>query len=110
MNLSGILVTVEPTAVQEVLDRLAELPGVEVRQHDARSGRIVVVQEAADVGAEVDSFMRIRSLPHVVCTDLVCHCLDPDEEPETANPAAAPHDPLQPASAADAAPPRVGTF
>jgi nitrate reductase NapAB chaperone NapD len=86
MNLSGILVTAEPSRVQQVLASLVELPGVEVRQHDVRTGRIVVVQEASDVGAEVDGFMRIRGLPHVVCTDLVCHCLDADDETQDAEP------------------------
>lgn len=73
MNLSGILVTAEPARLHAVLAHLALLPGVEVRQFDADLGRIVVVQEAADVAAEMDSFLRIRGLPHVVNADLVCH-------------------------------------
>lgn len=73
MNLSGILVVAAPGHVDSVLARLAALDGVEVRQHDRASGRIVVVQEAADVGAEVAGFGRIRALPHVLAADLVCH-------------------------------------
>lgn len=85
MNLSGILVTAEPAALPTVLASLATLPGVEVRDFDAALGRIVVVQEASDVGAEMDSFTRIRTLPHVINADLVCHYFD-DGDADTAGP------------------------
>lgn len=64
-----------------VLVGLAQLPGVEVRQFDAASGRIVVVQEASDVGAEMESFMLIRTLPHVINADLVCHYFADEADP-----------------------------
>jgi len=76
MNLSGILVTAEPAALPTVLASLATLPGIEVHEVDAVRGRIVVVQEACDVGAEMDGFTRIRALPHVINADLVCHYFD----------------------------------
>ncbi len=76
LNLSGILVTASPGHVDTVAAALAALPGVEVTQCDAASGRIVVVHEAADVGAEVAGFGRIRALAHVVSADLVCHVFD----------------------------------
>lgn len=83
MNLSGILVTAEVAALPNVLASLATLPGVEVRDFDAALGRIVVVQEAPDVGAEVDGFTRIRALPHVVNADLVCHYFDESDAQAT---------------------------
>lgn len=83
MNLSGVLVTAVPERLAEVAGALAGLPGIEVRQTDAASGRIVVVQEAAEVGDEVDGFMRIRALPHVLNVDLVCHYFG-DEAPASA--------------------------
>jgi len=73
MNLSGILVVADAAHVDEVLARLAALDGVEVAQCDRASGRIVVVQEAPHVGAEVAGFGPIRALPHVLSADLVCH-------------------------------------
>lgn len=76
MNLSGLLVTADAERLPEVLAQLAGLPGVEVSQADAATGRIVVVQEAPDIGAEVEAFARVRALPHVINVDLVCHCLD----------------------------------
>ncbi len=81
MNLSGILVTADPSALPAVLASLATLPGVEVRDIDATRGRVVVVQEAPDVGAEVEGFTRIRALPHVINADLVCHYFDDDASP-----------------------------
>jgi nitrate reductase NapAB chaperone NapD len=73
MNISGILVVADSVHIDTVLAQLATLDGIEVRQHDRASGRIVVVQEATDVGAEIAGFGRIRALPHVLAADLVCH-------------------------------------
>lgn len=73
MNLSGILVVADAARIDVVLADLAALEGVEVHAADRASGRIVVVQEAPDVDAEVAGFMRIRTLPHVLAADLVCH-------------------------------------
>jgi nitrate reductase NapAB chaperone NapD len=88
MNLSGILVTADPAQLSGVLQGLAVFPGMEVRQVDAAKGRIVVVQEAGDVGAEMNGFMQIRALPGVVNVDLVCHYFG-DEEPAHDSPASA---------------------
>ena len=73
MNLSGILVVSAPADIDAVLAHLASIDGVEVDRVDRGSGRIVVVQEAADVAAEVAGFGRIRALPQVLSVDLVCH-------------------------------------
>lgn len=81
MNLSGILVTTETRHVDVLAQALALLPGLEVCRTDVAAGRIVVVQEAADVGAEVEGFARIRALPQVLAADLVCHCFDDDTAP-----------------------------
>lgn len=76
MNLSGILVTTDRAHTAEVIATLAALPGVAVDGCDPDRGRIVVIQEAADVHDEIAGFGRIRALPHVLGADLVCHCLD----------------------------------
>jgi nitrate reductase NapAB chaperone NapD len=80
MNISGILVTALPEHVAEVARSLSALPGLEVSHTDAPSGKLVVVQEAASVGAEVESFRRIRALPHVMAVDLVQHYFEHDNE------------------------------
>lgn len=83
MNLSGIVVTTTPAHLRRVAAALADLPGVEVHQTDEASARIVVVQEARDVGAEIEGLQRIQALPHVVSAGLVYHYFeDPTAETE----------------------------
>jgi nitrate reductase NapAB chaperone NapD len=85
MNISGILVTANPAHLHGVLADLAGLPGLTLGQTDAALGRIVVLQEAAGVDAEMAGFMRIRALPHVLNADLVCHWFG-DEAGESSAP------------------------
>lgn len=80
MNLSAIAVTAQPQWVDAVAQSLAALEGVEVFHTDAASGKLVVVQEAASVSAEVEGFKRIRALPHVLAADLVQHYFEHDDE------------------------------
>ena len=84
MNLSGILVVADTDHIDAVLAQLAALDGVEIAQCDRAGGRIVLVQEAPHVGAEVAGFSRIRALPHVLSADLVCHYFgdEPLAEPQ----------------------------
>lgn len=88
MNLSGILITTTAADVAAVADALRALPQVEVARVEPERGLIVVVQEAADVGAEVEGFTRIRALPGVRAADLVYHYFGGDDG-EPAVPAAA---------------------
>ncbi|MFO1195981.1 MAG: chaperone NapD [Burkholderiaceae bacterium] len=100
MNYSGIAVLAEPTAVPDVVDALRALPGVEVHQVDAATGRIVVVQEAEHVDAEMAGFASIRSLAGVVSADLVCHYFgDGDAPPPDPDAAIARLENLQPGRA-----------
>jgi nitrate reductase NapAB chaperone NapD len=87
MNISGIAVTTRPEWVEDVAQALAALDGVEVYQTDVASGKLVVIQEAPSVGAEVEGFKRIRALPHVVAADLVQHYFEDDTEIIDAMPA-----------------------
>ncbi len=78
MNLSGILVAARPEWLSRVVADLTALPGVEVHQVDEATGRIVVVQEAADIPAEIEGLKRIKALPHVVIAEMVYHYLADD--------------------------------
>lgn len=80
MNISGIVVTTHPDRVETVARSLDAIEGVEVFQADTASGKLVVVQEAPSVGAEVEGFKRIRALPYVVAVDLVQHYFEHDNE------------------------------
>lgn len=74
--LSGIVVTTTAERLTDVAHALNTLPGVEVRQTDAASARLIVVQEAACVDDEVAGMKRICALPGVVDASLVVHFFD----------------------------------
>ncbi len=79
MNLSGILVVTKPEFQGEVVENLNALEGVEVHQVDEATGRIVAVQEAADIHAEIEGVKRIKAVPHVIMAEMVYHYLAEDE-------------------------------
>ncbi len=79
MNLSGILVMAKPESQEQVVAALNALEGVEVHQVDAAGGRIVAVQEAADIHAEIEGVKRIKALPNVIMAEMVYHYLAEDD-------------------------------
>ena len=79
MNLSGILVMAKPEWQAQVVEALNALDGVEVHQVDEATGRIVVVQEAADIHAEIEGVRRIKALPNVIMAEMVYHYLAEDD-------------------------------
>lgn len=79
MNLSGILVMAKPESQGQVVAALNALEGVEVHQVDAATGRIVAVQEAGDIHAEIEGVKRIKALPNVIMAEMVYHYLAEDE-------------------------------
>lgn len=79
MNLSGILVVARQGCQAQVVDALNALDGVEVHQVDEASGRIVAVQEAVDIHAEIEGVKRIKALPHVIMAEMAYHYLAEDE-------------------------------
>jgi nitrate reductase NapD len=87
VNLSGILVVTHPEWLGQVVENLNALEGVEVHQVDEATGRIVAVQEAADVHAEIDSLKRIKAVPHVIMAEMVYHYIADDKRAYEALPA-----------------------
>jgi nitrate reductase NapAB chaperone NapD len=86
VNLSGILVVARPGRLDDALQALRELPGVDVHQHEAPTGRIVVTQEAESAGAEAEGLRRLRALPDVATAELVYHRLaEPARPPAVAD-------------------------
>lgn len=80
MNLSGILIETKPEWLSEVARQLNCLDGVEVHQVDEAAGRIIAVQEATDIHAEVESLKKIKALPHVILAEMVYHYIAEDEK------------------------------
>ncbi len=80
MNLSGILVVVPPAHLDTSIAALNDLPGVEVYHTDNQNGRIVVVQEAETIDAEVEGLKRIKKLPHIILAEMIHHHFEDDNE------------------------------
>jgi nitrate reductase NapD len=70
----------------QVVEALNLLEGVEVHQVDEATGRIVAVQEAADIHAEIEGVKRIKAVPHVIMAEMVYHYLAEDERTYEAMP------------------------
>jgi len=80
MNVSGILVVVPVAEMDAAARDLAALPGVDVHHADRATGRIIVTQEAATIGAEVEGLKRIQGLPRVILAEMVHHHFEDDPE------------------------------
>lgn len=86
MNLSGILVVADPESQGQVVESLNALEGVEVHQVDEETGRIIAVQEAPDIHAEIDGLKRIKAVPHVIMAEMVYHYIADDKQAYEAMP------------------------
>jgi len=73
MNLSGIAVSMSPQDYAETVTRIEGLSGVEVHYRDPAGARVVLVQEAETVDAEVEGLKQIKAIPGVVVAELVYH-------------------------------------
>ena len=80
MNISAILVVVPAADLDAATARLEALPGVEVRHADPATGRLLALQEAETVDAEVAGLRRIQALPGVVLAEMVYHYFEDDPE------------------------------
>jgi nitrate reductase NapAB chaperone NapD len=80
MNLSGVLVITRSHALSSVAQALSTLPGVEVHQQDADSGRLVAVLEAPDIEAETALLRLVQAIPGVALAEMVTHYFPDDEQ------------------------------
>ncbi|MFZ5484655.1 MAG: chaperone NapD [Pseudomonadota bacterium] len=80
MNLSGILVVAKPEWQAQVVAALRDMDQVEVHQVDEATGRIIAVQEAADINEEIAGVKRIKALPHVIVAEMVYHYIADDDK------------------------------
>lgn len=83
MNLSGILVIADTKWQDDVATAINAMSGVEIHHADRESGRMIAVQEAEDINAEVEGLRRIKTLPHVVMAEMVYHYIAEDEDEYT---------------------------
>jgi nitrate reductase NapD len=86
MNLSGIVVAVPPTKIDEGIVALNAISNIEVHQADESSGQIVIIQEAENVNMEIDGLKKIKALPMVTYAEMVYHYVADDQNPDIAPP------------------------
>jgi nitrate reductase NapD len=81
MNLSGILVVSTPSEIDQLIDTLNAMPGIEVHHVDRESSKMIVVQEAESINDEVDGLKKIKKLPGIVLAEMVYHYFAEDSSP-----------------------------
>lgn len=79
MNLSGILVVTKPDHHIQVVEALKAMEGMEVHQVDVSTGRVIAVQEATDIHAEVEGLKRVKAIPNVIMAEMVFHYIAEDQ-------------------------------
>jgi nitrate reductase NapD len=79
VNVSAILVVVPVERIDDAIEALEALPGVEVHHTDPATGRMIVIQEAQTVDEEVDGLVRIKRLPNVVLAEMVYHHFEEED-------------------------------
>ena len=87
MYISGILVIVSPQRVDSMVDHLNGLDGIDVHHIEAKTGRIVITQEAETINDEVNGLKRIRALPGIILAEMSYHNFEDDNELVNAIPA-----------------------
>lgn len=73
MFLSGVVVSCRPEHFSEVEHSLKAVPGIEIHQTDAASGRLVVVIAEDSIEAETEQFNALKKIEGVVDVSLVVH-------------------------------------
>ncbi|GAB4485589.1 MAG: hypothetical protein OHK006_11990 [Thermodesulfovibrionales bacterium] len=80
MNVSSLVVKVEPSCLADALVLLRNSELCEVHFHDD-SGKIVVTVEGESIGDEMQKMKAIQGLPHVLAADLAySYCEDELEQ------------------------------
>ncbi len=71
MNLSAILVITAPAGIEACMSLLNNQPGLSIHHSDPATGKIMLIQEAESVDAEVDGLKRIKALDGVSLVSLM---------------------------------------
>ena len=87
MNLSAILVITAPAGIEACMSLLNDQPGLSVHHSDPITGKIMLIQEAESVDAEVESLKRIKALDGVSMAEMIYHYFEDDEALELQMPA-----------------------
>ncbi len=69
MNISSIVVQCLPEWVEEVVQKLKDIPECDYHMHDAK-GRIIITIEGEGVSEELKKLSVIEAIPHVIAADM----------------------------------------
>ncbi len=75
-SIASLLVRATPATLLDVLDRLAELPGVDVHHVEQDAGRAVLTLETEGSDDEAARLDDIRRTPGVLTAELVYHYVE----------------------------------
>jgi periplasmic nitrate reductase NapD len=78
LHLSGILVQVTPSRIEQTEESLTRLNGVDVHHRDAATGKIVATLETPSREDAVQRLREIRKLPGVYVAEPVYHYVGED--------------------------------
>lgn len=73
MNVSAIYVVSQPNRLAACVEAIETVPGFSVYHKDPERPRLVAIQEAPTIEAEMEGLRRIQSLPGVIAAELVYH-------------------------------------
>lgn len=76
---AGVVVATAPDHLDTCARALDAIPGVEVHQQEASTGRIVLVQEADTVEEQQRLLAQVRGQQHVRFAAVVYHYVDSEE-------------------------------
>jgi len=77
MNISGVLVHVQPQRMDQISEELKTIAGVDV--HAAEKGKLVVTVENEKLNALADQVMAFQHIKGVMSVSMVYHESDDDE-------------------------------
>ena len=77
-HISSLVVHCHPDHLNNAIETITALPGVEVPEHDPQ-GKLVVVMETPDQGAIVERLASIESVTGVIAATLVYHQVEAQE-------------------------------
>ena len=79
MSISGIYVLIDPQYWESATDTLGDLPGVDLHQRDAASGRLVVTQETDSTQAQIAGLEQIQRVQGVRLAGPVYHFVEEED-------------------------------
>ena len=82
MNISGIYVLIDLQSWESAIDSLRQLPGVDLHQSDASSGRLVLTQDVGSTDSQMAGLEQIKRIRGVRLAEPVYHYVEDGDAPD----------------------------